>query len=258
MVTQKLLRQILNTILAVMNNYCLRMCMNYKNRVITFICNKTIFLRTNHTSMKFYEHPENILILDKQNKNSITFEVYAKRMVFDEEFKQSCIDYIKFAFDIDVEDYCGKNKYMNVIIAFSQVKRSQSFDLVFTLDVYKIKDAERFKNVMYLCMDMMNEHHKLPPHVLNLLDYAYGSDMTPEEAFEFLQNHFNFIEQIMELDMHIDEPNFIPKPNEIMEVEDGVMYVPDMTINNAKYVDINGQLYVEYIIGHDVVLQKVM
>ncbi len=76
----------------------------HKNRVISFICNKTIFLRLKHTRMKFYEHPENVLILDKRNKNGTTFEVYARRMVFNEEFKQSCIDYIKFAFDIDVED----------------------------------------------------------------------------------------------------------------------------------------------------------
>lgn len=208
--------------------------------------------------MKFYEHPENVLILDKQNKNGITFEVYARRMVFNEEFKQSCIDYIKFAFDIDVEDYCGKNKYMEATIAFSQVRRSQSFDLVFTLNVYKIKDARKFKNCMYICMNMMKEQHKLPPHVLNLLDYAYGSGMNPEDTFEFLKNHFDFIEHVMKLDMHIDEPDFIPEANEIMEVEDGVVYTPNMTVNNARYVDIDGKLYVEYIIGHDVVLQKVM
>ena len=208
--------------------------------------------------MKFYEHPENVLILDKRNKNGTTFEVYARRMVFDEEFKHSCIDYIKFAFDIDIEDYRGKNKYMEATIAFSQVKRSQSFDLVFTLTAFKINDARKFKNCMYICMNMMKEQHKLPPHVLNLLDYAYGLGMDPEEAFEFSKNHFDYVEKIMELDMHVDEPDFLPEPNEIMEVEDGVMYVPDMTVNNAKYVDIDGQLYVEYIIGHDVVLQKVM
>ena len=221
--------------------------------------------------MRFEDCSKNTLITYKIHEKSTDFDVYVQRTLFDNEFIESCKSYCKRAFDVNINGFSGRNKFFSVKLVMSQVRRSRSYDLAFTVTVYdKIKnkdDAEKFTKIIRYLIDSENcDDTKLKELGYDLEWIQFVTDILAltkspnedKEPLKFNKDYTDYVSKIMSLDMHTDEPDFCPEPDEIKIENDIVYYVPNTNVKSTRVIRDADGVYIEHVIGHDIVLTKLV
>ena len=228
--------------------------------------------------MRFENCGKNVLIIYELTKNGADFNIYVNRTEFDKEFIDSCKEFCKYAFDIEIQDFRGENKYFIVTLVMSQVRRSNSYDLAFTVSVKdKVKteaDCKRFESVIYGCIANFKEKREkeqtfefddanddFAQFITDALAIEYlmkKHKPIRENKFSFNKSYLQYVSDVMKLDMHTDEPDFCPDPDELMEEDDCVHYVPNMTMKSMKIIRDGDAVFIEQVIGHDIVTTRLI
>lgn len=198
--------------------------------------------------MRIYDNLSNVTINYEEAENGYIFSVYVRRIEFDDEFIASCAEFLKLAFNLDIQGkYRDKNEYCECELILSQVRRSQAYDLAFTVTVYDIKNPEKMRDVMYECLNKDN-YEKKELHCRATL-------INDNEYVEFL-------EEVMNLEDPINPFDECPSPEDIIETEDGVTIIAkpkELEINDAEIVTLeDGSVFAKFTIGHDIVMQRIV
>ena len=189
--------------------------------------------------MKFWESPKDIHIEAINEGENCRFTIFVRNISFDREFRDSCVEFFDYAFNLDVSDGNDENEFMKGRLILSQARPSPAFDKAFEITVFNIDDCDRFKETI---MEFV--------HAMNIDGQVVHGILIDEE--EYMKR----LNDMMDMDMELDDSSFCPEPEDLSIDDECVHFKQDRTLKSMNVIRIGDDVYIQNRVGNDDVVIK--